>query len=84
MSVFESDPQFSSESPHQQSESQHPMTEEELGYSKSSFDSHLKERKFWKASEWRTFVFYDLVTLRGILPDTYLKHFFIQSVQSYG
>ena len=39
MSVFESDPQFSSESPHQQSESRSPMTEEDQGYSKSSFDS---------------------------------------------
>ena len=39
MSVFESDPQFSSESPRQQSESRSPMTEEDQGYSKSSFDS---------------------------------------------
>ena len=39
MSVFESDPQFSSESPRQQSESRRPMTEEDQGYSKSSFNS---------------------------------------------
>ena len=39
MSVFESDPQFSSESPRQQSESRSPMTEEDQGYSKSTFDS---------------------------------------------
>ena len=37
----------------------------------------LKERKFWKASEWRAFMFYGLVILRGILPEAYLKHFFL-------
>jgi hypothetical protein len=37
----------------------------------------LNDRKFWKASEWRAFMFYGLVILRGILPDIYLKHFFL-------
>lgn len=37
----------------------------------------LSDRKFWKASEWRAFIFYSLVVLRGILPHQYLKHFFL-------
>ena len=37
----------------------------------------IKERKFWKASEWRAFMFYSLVILNGILPVIYLKHFFL-------
>ena len=37
----------------------------------------IKERKFWKASEWRAFIFYSLVVLNGILPVLYLKHFFL-------
>lgn len=37
----------------------------------------LQDRKFWKASEWRAFMFYGLVILKGILPDIYLKHFFL-------
>ena len=37
----------------------------------------LRERKYCKASEWRAFMFYGLVILRGILPDIYMKHFFL-------
>ena len=37
----------------------------------------LKECKFWKASEWRSFIFYGLAVLSGILPNTYLTHFFL-------
>lgn len=36
----------------------------------------LRERKFWKASEWRAFILYGMVILTGILPNVYLKHFF--------
>lgn len=35
------------------------------------------ERSYWKASEWRAFIFYCLVILHGILPPVYLKHFFL-------
>ena len=37
----------------------------------------IGDRNHWKASEWRAFIFYSLVILRGILPLTYLKHFFL-------
>lgn len=37
----------------------------------------IKERKFWKASEWRAFLLYSLVVLEGLLPSIYLKHFFL-------
>ena len=37
----------------------------------------LKLRKYWEASEYRAFVLYSLVVLRGILPLTYLKHWFL-------
>jgi hypothetical protein len=37
----------------------------------------IKERKFWKASEWRAFMLYSLVVLHGLLPRAYLKHFFL-------
>lgn len=37
----------------------------------------MKDRKFWKASEWRAFMFYSLIILNGILPVVYLKHFFL-------
>ena len=34
----------------------------------------LSQRNYWKASEWRAFLLYSLVVLRGILPTTYLNH----------
>lgn len=37
----------------------------------------IADRSHWKASEWRAFIFYSLVVLRGILPSQYLKHFFL-------
>ena len=37
----------------------------------------LSERRHWKASEWRAFLFYGLVVLKGILPARYLNHFFL-------
>ncbi len=37
----------------------------------------IADRNHWKASEWRAFIFYSLVVLRGILPSQYLKHFFL-------
>ena len=37
----------------------------------------IGDRKFWKASEWRTFILYSLVVLHDILPQQYLKHFFL-------
>ena len=37
----------------------------------------IADRNHWKASEWRAFILYSLVILRGILPSTYLKHFFL-------
>ena len=37
----------------------------------------LNERKYWKASEWRAFLFHALVILQGILPTRYLNHFFL-------
>ena len=37
----------------------------------------IKERKFWKASEWRAFMLYGLVVLKGLLPRVYLQHFFL-------
>ena len=37
----------------------------------------IADRNHWKASEWRAFIFYSLVILRGILPSTHLKHFFL-------
>jgi hypothetical protein len=37
----------------------------------------LSQRHFWKASEWRAFIFYSLVILQGILPALYLNHFFL-------
>lgn len=36
----------------------------------------IKERKYWKASEWRNWLlFYSLPCLNGILPSRFLKHF---------
>ena len=37
----------------------------------------VKERKFWKASEWRAFLLYSPIILQGLLPSVYLKHFFL-------
>lgn len=37
----------------------------------------LLERRYWKASEWRAFLFYSLIVLQGILPSVYLNHFFL-------
>ena len=37
----------------------------------------LSHRCYWKASEWRAFIFYSLVVLQGILPPCYLNHFFL-------
>ena len=37
----------------------------------------LSERCYWKASEWRAFIFYSLIVLQGILPRRYLRHFFL-------
>ena len=37
----------------------------------------LLERKYWKASEWRAFLFYSLIILQGILPLIYLNNFFL-------
>ena len=38
----------------------------------------LSQRKFWKASEWRSFLlYYSCIVLRGILPGKYLNHFFL-------
>ena len=37
----------------------------------------LSQRCHWKASEWRAFIFYSLIVLRGILPARYLNHFFL-------
>ena len=37
----------------------------------------LSRRCYWKASEWRAFIFYSLIVLRGILPARYLNHFFL-------
>lgn len=38
--------------------------------------------KYWKASEWRSFLFYSLPILSGILPSKYLAHWalFVQSM----
>lgn len=35
----------------------------------------IDNMKFWKASEWRTFLLLIPVLLKGILPDPYLNHF---------
>ena len=35
------------------------------------------DRNYWKASEWRAFIFYSLVVLRDILPPVFLKHLFL-------
>ena len=37
----------------------------------------LLERKCWKASERRAFLFYSLIILQGILPPIYLNNFFL-------
>lgn len=37
----------------------------------------IKDRKFWKASEWRAFMLYSLAVLQGLLPRMYLQHFFL-------
>lgn len=38
----------------------------------------IKARKFWKASEWRSFLlFYALPALKGILPRKYWNHLFL-------
>ncbi|OXA47897.1 hypothetical protein Fcan01_17480 [Folsomia candida] len=35
----------------------------------------IKEMKYWKASEWKTWMVIAIPLLRGILPNCYLKHF---------
>ena len=37
----------------------------------------ITDRKYWKASEWRTFILYCFVVLHGILPRKFLQHFFL-------
>ncbi|KAJ8050003.1 hypothetical protein HOLleu_03009 [Holothuria leucospilota] len=37
----------------------------------------LSERKFWKATEWRNFLFFSPLLLMNILPDTYLRHWWL-------
>lgn len=37
----------------------------------------ISERKFWKATEWRNFLFYSPIILSGILPDHYLSHWWL-------
>ena len=37
----------------------------------------IKDRKHWKASEWRAFMLYGLVVLNGLLPNVYMRHFFL-------
>ena len=37
----------------------------------------ISDRPYWKASEWRAFIFYSLVVLNGLLPPVFLKHFFL-------
>ncbi|XP_013408842.1 uncharacterized protein LOC106172604 isoform X3 [Lingula anatina] len=37
----------------------------------------IKERKFWKSSEWRSLLMYGLVVFYGILPTVYHQHFFL-------
>ncbi|XP_061570030.1 uncharacterized protein LOC133423733 [Cololabis saira] len=37
----------------------------------------MKDRKFWKAHEWYMWMlYYSIPTLKGILPESYLKHWF--------
>jgi hypothetical protein len=35
------------------------------------------DRRYWKASEWRTFIFCCLIVFQGILPPVFLKHLFL-------
>ena len=37
----------------------------------------ISKRLHWKASEWRAFIFYSLIVLRGILPSSFLNHYFL-------
>ena len=37
----------------------------------------MSQRHYWKASEWRAFIFYSLVVLQGILPHPFLNHYFL-------
>ena len=37
----------------------------------------ISKRLHWKASEWRAFIFYSLVVLYGILPTSFLNHYFL-------
>lgn len=37
----------------------------------------ISQRNYWKASEWRAFIFYSLVVLHGILPSRFLNHYFL-------
>lgn len=37
----------------------------------------ISQRHFWKASEWRAFIFYSLIVLHGILPMHFLNHYFL-------
>ncbi|KAJ8049505.1 hypothetical protein HOLleu_02277 [Holothuria leucospilota] len=37
----------------------------------------ISERKFWKATEWRNFLFYSPRLLIGILPNVYLSHWWL-------
>ena len=35
------------------------------------------DRTYWKASEWRAFIFYSLIVLHGILPQVFFTHLFL-------
>ena len=37
----------------------------------------VSERCYWKASEWRAFIFYSLIVLQGFLPCIYLQQIFL-------
>src|SRR6218665_1246490 len=38
----------------------------------------LAERKFWKGSEWKSFLlYYSVLVLRGVLPTKFLNHWFL-------
>ena len=37
----------------------------------------ISKQLHWKASEWRAFMLHSLVVLRGILPSSFLNHYFL-------
>ncbi|KAG1652613.1 hypothetical protein GQR58_026194 [Nymphon striatum] len=56
----------------------HKLCKIKIPSSISRLPRSLSERKFWKGSEWKSFLlYYSLIVLQGTLPQQYFNHWFL-------